>query len=237
MLRGKKIILTICARGGSKGLPGKNVRTLLGMPLIVHTIRQAKMVKWIDRIVVSTDSEEIRNRAVEEGIEVPFLRSKKLAGDRVSKIPVFIDAIEKAEKYWKDSYDIWVDLDVTSPLRSVEDTKNAIKMLFKANTLAVITATPARRNPYFNMIEVSKSGYVQLSKKAPSRILRRQDAPKVYDMNGSIYVMWKDELIKRKTFFTEKTRLYVMPVERSHDIDSELDFKIVEMILSSKRRI
>lgn len=234
MYKEKKIILTICARGGSKGLPGKNVKSLLGKPLIAYSIEQAKSLGWVDRIVISTDDPKIKKVAEKLGIEVPFMRPQELATDTAPKIPVFLHAIQEAEKHWREKYDIWVDLDATSPLRFTSDIKEAVDLLFLPDTLAVITAMESHHNPYYNMVEKDSLGYVSVSKKLPQSIVRRQDAPKVYAMNGSIYIMWCDELLKRGTFFTDRTQLYVMPAERSFDIDSIVDFEIVKLYLKQR---
>ncbi|MFA5932999.1 MAG: acylneuraminate cytidylyltransferase family protein [Microgenomates group bacterium] len=234
MYKKKKIILTICARGGSKGLPGKNTKNLLGKPLIAYSIEQAKTLSWIDRIVISTDDKEIKKVAEKMGVEVPFMRPAALATDVAPKIPVFLHAIQEAEKYWNEKYDIWVDLDATSPLRFTDDIKKTIDLLFARDTLSVITAMESHHNPYYNMVEMDDQKYVSVSKKLSQSVTRRQDAPKVYAMNGSIYVMWRDELLKRGTFFTNKTKLYIMPPERSFDIDNLVDFEIVKLYLKQR---
>ncbi|MDD2822977.1 MAG: acylneuraminate cytidylyltransferase family protein [Candidatus Daviesbacteria bacterium] len=234
MYKNKKIVLTICARGGSKGYPGKNIKSIFRKPLLAYSIEQAKALDWVDRIVVSTDDPKIKKVAEKWGVEVPFLRPPELATDTVSKIPVFLHAIQEAEKHWNEKYDIWVDLDVTSPLRFSEDIEQAVRLLFTPETISVITAMESHHNPYYNMLEKDNKGYISLSKKHSQSVVRRQDAPKVYAMNGSIYVMWCDELVKRKTFFTEKTQLYVMPPERSFDIDNAVDFEIVKLYLKQR---
>lgn len=239
MYNGKKIILTICARGGSKGLPGKNTKNLLGKPLVAYSIEQAKSLGWVDRIVISTDDQKIKKVAEKLGIEVPFMRPPELATDIAPKIPVFLHAIQESEKYWNEKYDIWVDLDATSPLRFAEDIKAAIDLLFTPKTLSVITAMESHHNPYYNMVEMDNNKYVSVSKKLPQSVTRRQDAPRVYAMNGSIYTMWSKELLKRGTFFTDRTKLYIMPPERSFDIDNMIDFEIVKLYLKqrSKKKI
>lgn len=236
MYKKKKVILTICARGGSKGLPGKNTKNLLGKPLIVYSIEQAKSLGWVDRIVISTDDQKIKKVAEKLRIKVPFMRPPELATDVAPKIPVFLHAIQEAEKYWNEKYDIWIDLDATSPLRFTDDIKKAVDLLFFPDTLSVITAMESHHNPYYNMVEMDSQKYVSISKKLPQSVTRRQDAPKVYAMNGSIYTMWCEELLKRKTFFTDRTQLYVMPPERSFDIDNIVDFEIVKLYLKQRKR-
>ncbi len=236
MYEGKKIIITICARGGSKGVPGKNIKLLFGKPLIEYTIDQAKSVPWIDRIIVSTEDVKIKKIAEKNNIEVPFLRPKALAGDKAAKIPAIIYAVQESESIFDANYDIVCDLDPTSPLRNIEDIKNVIKILSgKPKTKSVFSVCSAYKNPYFNMVEKNKDGFAEISKKLERPIVRRQDAPKVYEMNASIYAIWKNVLLKEKTFFTSQTRVYEMPRERSVDIDSPVDFKLVEILMKSRR--
>ncbi len=232
MYKGKSVVLTICARGGSKGVPGKNIKPLLGKPIIGYTIEQAKALDWVDRIVVSTDSEDIKKVAEDFGLEVSFLRPAELATDNAGKLPAIIHALETTEKRWGGSYDIVLDLDPTSPLRNIDDIKRVVEILTgEPNIKSVFSVCEAYKNPYFNMVEEDENGYVQLSKKPAKSISRRQDAPKVYEMNASIYAMWKKDLLLEKTFFTDRTKIYVMPRERSCDIDSPLDFKFVEFLM------
>lgn len=223
-----RIIACICARGGSKGIPGKNIRPLCGKPLIVHTIETARRCQMIERVIVSTDSPEIAEIARKTQAEVPFLRPEELARDDTPKIPVIkhlINHLQNQEKYHPD---IVVDLDPTSPLRTEKDIKACISMVAYEGAENVFSVTPARRNPYFNMVELV-DGKVKLVKQLPTAVPSRQSAPTVYDMNASIYV-WKTEvLMKTDTLFREKTRIYVMP-EWAIDIDSETDFEMVEHI-------
>lgn len=237
MYKGKSVALTICARGGSKGVPGKNIRNLLGKPLITYTINQAKLLRWVDRIILSTDDLKIKKVAEYCGIEVPFLRPKKLATDKAAKVPAIIHAVETAEKQWSENYDIVLDLDPTSPLRILDDIEGLIRTLTeKPDIKSVFSVCEAYKNPYFNMVEEDENGYVQLSKKPARPILRRQDAPKVYGMNASIYAMWKKALLVERTFFTNRTKVYVMPRERSVDIDSQTDFDFVEFLMKKGKR-
>lgn len=235
MYKNHSILIVICARGGSKDLLKKNIKYLCGKPLISHTIEQAKRIAWIKRIVVSTDDEEIRSVAEKYGIEVPFLRPKELATDKISVIPAIIHAVQTAEDYWKEKYDIVVNLSPTGPLRIVEDIKLVIKTLVDAlDTDAVFSVVRSHDNPYFNMVEIDGKGYAGISKKGNKPVARRQDAPEVYTMNGSIYAIWKHLLFEGKSFFTDKTRAYVMPKARSVDIDDGIDFKLAEFFLKKQ---
>lgn len=231
-----KIICIICARGGSKGVPGKNIRLLLGKPLIVHTIEQALHSNLFKHVVVSTDSPEIASIAIQHGAEVPFLRPKEMADDKSPKWPAIKYTLLEFEKISNDKYGIIVDLDPTSPLRNVDDIYNSINMLIDEKASNVITAMPSRRSPYFNMVEIHNDKKVGLSKPLEPSITCRQDSPECYDMNASIYVWSRESILhnENNSVFFDETRLYVMPEERSIDIDSELDFKFVEFLMSSK---
>ena len=226
-----KILCSICARSGSKGVKNKNLREIAGKPLISWTIDQAKESGLFDNIVVSTDSDEIINIAKEYGADVFFKRDPSLAGDKVGKLDVIKDLLLQSEKFYNVKFDYIIDLDVTSPLRNVDDIKKAFKYFIETSSDNLITATPSRRSPYFNMVEIV-DGKVKLVKEG--NFLRRQDVPQTYDMNASIYIWKRDVLLGNKTLFLDKTALYIMPEERSIDIDSELDFKIVEMLLKER---
>ncbi|MGE7999182.1 cytidylyltransferase domain-containing protein [Lysinibacillus sp. NPDC093190] len=228
-------ICTICARGGSKGVKNKNLRGLLGKPLIAHSILQAKKSNLFDVIAVSSDSDEILQVAKEFGVDYVVKRPDKLATDTAAKLPVIQHCVQQIEKLSNLKFDTITDIDATSPLRTIEDLQNAVSMLeLHDNATNLITAAPARRSPYFNLVEKGKDGYVGLSKPLENTVVRRQDAPKTYDMNASIYVWNRKSFFNAISVFTDNTILYVMPEGRSQDIDSELDFEIVEL-LAKKR--
>jgi N-acylneuraminate cytidylyltransferase/CMP-N,N'-diacetyllegionaminic acid synthase len=229
MFRNKKILCVIPARSGSKGLPGKNIMKLFGKPLLVYSVEHAHGSKYIDRTIVSTDSKIIADVAKSWGADVPFLRPKRLALDRSSVIDVLLHAIDWIEKKEKLIFDIIVLLHVTSPLRTIEDVDRSIELLFKKSTENVFSVNEAYRNPYFNMVETDKAGKITLIKKG--KYLNRQSAPLVFDMNASIYVWWKDILKSKKSLFPGKTRIYLMPKNRSVDIDDLFDFKLVKLLM------
>ncbi len=229
MYRGKSVLCIIPARAGSKGLPGKNIKNLHGKPLIAYTIEQAKNSKYIDRVIVSTESLDIADISRKYGAEVPFRRPAKLATDKSNIMDVLIHAIAWMKKKERADFDIVVLLHVTSPLRTSKDIDKCIEILVKKQADNVFSVTEAHRNPYFNMVEINKDGKVGLVKKG--RFINRQAIPKVFDMNASIYVWWKDILMKKKSSFLKNSRIYVMPKEKSVDIDDYLDFKIAEMFL------
>lgn len=223
-------ICTICARGGSVGVPRKNIRPLLGKPLIVYTIEQALACRAIDAVYVSTDDEEIAAVARDAGAYVPYFRPAELATTTAAKIPVIEHLVEKVESLGIDVTRI-IDLDPTSPLRLVSDIGNAAALL-DDETDCVITAYPSDKNPYFNMVEAQQDGTFQLVKPLLHPVTSRQMAPKVYSMNASIYVWHRNTVAKG--MWDGRTRLYEMPRERSIDIDSEIDFQLVEMIMANR---
>jgi len=231
-----KKICTICARGGSKGVKNKNIRLLAGKPLIAYSVEQALKSRLFDSVAVSSDSEEILHTAKQYGADLTIRRPDALARDTSAKIPAIQHCVDASETRVKYRFDIVVDLDATSPLRSINDIRDSLALLERKNCSNVITGTPARRSPYFNMVEVDESGKVRLSKQLPTIVVRRQDAPPCYDMNASIYVWKRDALFEYTSLFNDTTALHVMPEERSIDIDSELDFKLVEFVMLERGR-
>ena len=220
-------ICTICARGGSTGVPRKNVRLLWGKPLIAHTIAQAQACDLIDAVYVSTDDDEIAQVARDCGALVPFKRPAELATFEAGKLPVIIHLVDEVEASGVTVTRV-VDLDPTSPLRNVTDIEAAVAML-DADTDAVITGYPADKNPYFNMVEAKDDGNIRLVNPLEGGVASRQAAPAVYAMNGSVYVWHRETLAEG--LWSGRTRLYEMPHERSVDIDSEIDFKLVELLM------
>lgn len=223
-------IATICAREGSEGLPGKNIKPLLGKPLIGYSIEQALASKSIDRVFVSTDSQAIADVALSMGAEVPFMRPESMATSDAPKLPVIKHLVEWVESNVAE-VGVIVDLDPTSPLREVTDIDACFDLL-NEQTDAVITAYEAEKNPYFNMFELNKDGLAKLSKIPEGDVVTRQHAPKVYAMNASIYCWHRDTL--ELGLWSGRTRAHVMPREKSIDIDHWVDFCLVELLL--KRR-
>lgn len=226
-----KVLCTICARGGSKGVKNKNIIPINEKPLIAYTIEQAIECGLFEHIVISTDSDEIAHIAKEFGAEVFFKRSSEMASDTAGKLDVIRDAFQRSEAYYGIKFDYLIDLDATAPLRIVSDITNAFKQFLQEKNDNLITAMQSRRSPYFNLIEVGNDGTVKLSKPLEHGIVRRQDAPKSYDMNASIYIWKRDVILNESTLFLDKTGLYVMPEERSIDIDSDLDHRFVEFVM------
>jgi len=233
-----KVLVTICARGGSKGVKNKNIRPLLGKPLIAHTILQAKAWKRADRIVVSTDSPEIAAVAKDFGAEVPFMRPAELATDTADKLPVIRHACREAERIFQEKFDLIVDLDVTSPLRTVKDLENCYDLFIEKKPDTLFSVVRSHKNPYFNMVEVDKEGTAHLCKSLPQEVHRRQDAPVVYAMNASIYFFKRDFLLddRAPSLFAGKAIAYEMNELSSTDIDREVDFKFVEFLVKEGKR-
>lgn len=225
-------LCTICARGGSKGVKGKNIRLLAGKPLLAHSIEHARMSGLFDAVAVSSDSPEILEVADRWKVDYLVERPQELAADQAAKLPAIRHCVGEVQRRGGSTFDTIVDLDATSPLRIPNDICEAVALLERNGHGNVITAMVARRSPYFNLIEVDSAGRVALSKRPQAAIVRRQDAPNCYDMNASIYAWTQQSLFASDGVIGSETRLYVMPEERSIDIDSELDFQIVEFLIS-----
>lgn len=228
-----KILAIIAARGGSKGVPGKNVRELSGKPLICHTIEQIKKWNGYDRFIVSTDSEKIAEIATDCGVEVPFMRPKELAQDDTGKLKALRNALIEAEKYYSTRFDAVLDLDATAPIRKINDIKNIVEIFKKEKADCVFSVVRSRRNPYFNMVEKKSDGTVELCKQTGDNILTRQSAPKVYDMNASMYVYSRSFLLNEEnhTPLSGRSFAYEMDEISTIDIDSEIDFKFIEFLI------
>ena len=227
-------ICTICARGGSKGVVGKNARELLGKPLLAWTIEQAKQTGLFEAIAFSSDSDLLLQIALQSGADIAVKRPDAMATDTAPKIPAIRHCLEQAIARTGMTPDVFVDLDVTSPLRLASDIAGAVELLLRSGARSVITGAPARRSPYFNLVEERADGSVGLSKSADPPIVRRQDAPRCFDMNASIYAWRVAPFLENPAVFYPDTQLFEMPEERSVDIDSDLDFTLVELLLRKR---
>ena len=230
-----KRICSICARGGSKGVVNKNIRTIAGKPLIAHSIERAKESKSFESIVVSSDSEEILDTARNFGADFVIKRPLNLASDKSAKLPAIQHCISSIEKELNKTFDTIVDLDATSPLRSVKDIIESIAMLEQSQSSNLITGSHSRRSPYFNLVELNEDKYVRRSKELDKAVVRRQDAPECFDMNASIYIWKREGFFDHSRVLLDNTILFSMPEERSIDIDSELDFEIVKYLLEKDK--
>ncbi|OIJ33259.1 MULTISPECIES: acylneuraminate cytidylyltransferase family protein [unclassified Microbacterium] len=227
-------ICTITVRAGSKGVPGKNLRVVAGRPLFGHSVAQAVATGLFDEIVVSSDSEEILAQAPAFGATGVVRRPAEMATDTAGKVPAIAHAVRTTEERTGAQYDVCVDLDATSPLRTIDDIRDAVALFESARPESLITGAEARRNPYFNLVEEQPDGTVAVSKTPDDAVLRRQDAPRCFDMNGSIYVWRRSSLLDDQVVFFPSTILFEMPAERSIDVDSEFDFRIVEWLMGQR---
>jgi CMP-N-acetylneuraminic acid synthetase len=225
-------VAIIFARGGSKGLPGKNIRLLRGKPLIAWSIEQAFAIKRIHRVIVSTDSEEIAEVARQYGAEVPFIRPSKFAKDDSPEWMAWRHALNYLIEETGRLPEVMVSLPPTAPLRLEIDVENCLDEYEKGNAEIIITVTDAHRNPYFNMVKTNIDGTVGIVNSIGPTISRRQDAPKVYDMATVCYVVKPEFVIDKNAIFEGKVRAIHVPPERAIDIDTLLDFQITESLLN-----
>ena len=230
----KNILCTICMRSGSKGIRNKNLLKIGKKDLMSFTIKQAANSRLFSNIIVSTDSKRILARAKKHGAAGWFLRPTQLSRDTTGKIIVIKHALLMAEKFFNKTFDYIVDLDVTSPLRKISDIKKSLKLIKRKHGDNLISGSISRRSPYFNMVIVNKN---QVRKVLNSKklIYRRQDAPKTFDLNASIYIWKRKTLLTKKTLFNKKTVFFEMPPERSFDIDNYFDLKVVKSLKKNEK--
>jgi len=234
-----KILITICARGGSKGIPKKNIRQLNNIPLIGYSINTSQKFKLLypeSDIVLSTDSLEIREVASQLGLLTDYIRPESLATDKAGKMGVIKDVLKYQETLLNKKYDYVLDLDVTSPLRTTQDLDEALKIINDdKKALTLFSVSPAHRNPYFNMVEKKKNGYYGLIKNFDSSFLTRQSAPEVYDMNASFY-FYKKSFFERdsNSCITEYSKIYEVP-HTCFDLDNPIDFDFMEFLLKNNK--
>lgn len=226
-----KTLFIIPARGGSKGIPGKNIKLLAGKPLIAYSIEVARQLADDADICISTDDTEIASVVRDMGLHLPFMRPAELAADRSSTYDVLIHALDHYANLGRN-YDTIVLLQPTSPFRTVDDVKKALAM-YTPNIDMVVTVKEAATNPYYNAYEEDKDGFLHISK-GDGRYTRRQDAPKVWEYNGAVYVINVESLRKMK--LNEFTRRRCCPMNAIHsiDIDSPLDWTIAEIVMAQQ---
>jgi CMP-N-acetylneuraminic acid synthetase len=231
-----KVPAFIFARGGSKGLPGKNIRVLGDKPLIAWSIQQALAVDRISRVIVSTDSPEIASIARDFGAEVPFLRPGDLAKDESPEWLAWRHGLEFLEASTGVMPELMISLPTTAPLRLTEDIEKCLEEYEKGGADIIITVTDAHRNPYFNMVKHNSDGTFSLVNALGPTITRRQDAPKVYDVTTVCYVANTLFVMNNNSIFEGRVRGVHVPIERSIDIDTLLDFRIAETILNERKK-
>lgn len=229
-----KVICSICARAGSKGVKNKNVRSLLDKPLVQYTFDCAKQSEKITDIVVSSDCETVLEISKNNNINFIFRRDTSLASDSASKWDVFIDLVNKFESETGEKIKYLIDLDITVPTRKSEYIDECIDMLEENGSVeVVITGYEPERNPYFNMMEIAKDGFARIVTKTDDAITCRQDAPVVYSLSPAVFAIKRDTLFKYKHWSEAICKIHLIPREFALDIDTELDFKIVEYLMRS----
>lgn len=227
-----KTICFIGARGGSKGVPGKNIRPLNNKPLIAYAIQSALKSGIFDHVVVSTEDPEISKVAKKYGAEVPFVRPKKLATDSAGFTDVMLHGIAEMRKL-RYEFDVLVNRDCTVPFMRISDMKNAVKLLDTKKCNAVYGVYHQHFNPYFNMMEKNSDGFLKLCKKLKERPKTRQSAPVVYQLNG-LFVYNVEKFLKYKTPLLPKSLPYEIPPECGLMIDTELEFQLAEMMIKKR---
>lgn len=235
MINGKSVLAIIPARAGSKGLPGKNIKELCGKPLVAWSIEQAKFCSDIDRIVVSTDDREIAEVAKKYSAEVPFMRPPELASDAASTIDVIFHAIDWFKKRQDYRPEYILLLQPTSPLRSREDIDGAIQTLKDKDARAIVSVCETDHHPWWSNT-LSEDGNMKDFLRPDILNKRRQDLPVFYRLNGAIYLADTDYLYKHNGFFGPDTSAYLMPKNRSIDIDSAMDFKLAELLFEEQSK-
>ncbi len=228
------VVALICARGGSKGVPGKNIRPLCGRPLIAWAIAHALAVPRVQRVIVSTDSPGIADVARASGAEVPFTRPAELARDDSPEWLVWRHALMYLNESTGSYPDTLLVVPATAPLRLPADLSRCLAEYDKGDADSVITVTAAHRSPYFNMVQLDGDGVATLVIPPRGPIVRRQDAPAVYDMTTVGYVAAPQFVMTRKGILDGRARCVHVPAERALDIDTPLDFAIAEFLLSNR---
>ena len=220
----------IPARGGSKGISRKNIKKIAGNPLISYTINEAKKAKYLTRIVVSTEDKKIAKISKKYGVDV-IPRPKKLASDRTPSELVCQQVIKYLKNNEDFETDVVVVLQPTSPLRKAEDINLAIKKFLKSDCSSVVSITEVQHSPYW-MYKMDKSKMKKIL--TDKKITRRQDSPLIYQLNGAIYVTKKETIMEKNSLIGKNMFGYIMPYERSIDIDSQIDFDLAELLINKK---
>ena len=225
----------ICARGGSKGLPRKNLRPLDGKPLLAHAIETAHNCPLLDRVVVSTDCLEIAEVARQFGAETPFLRPAHLAADQSPEWLTWQHAIIQAEELFQCRLEHFVTIPPTSPLRTPSDVTACIELLMRSDSDIVITATESHRSPHFNMVTIRSDQTAALVSPPLSGIAPRQDAPPTYDVTTVAYAAQRDYIMNANSIFEGRVRATIIPAERALDIDSQFDLDFAEFLVNRRK--
>lgn len=232
-------LITICARGGSKGIIGKNIKNISGKPLLEYTIKIAKQVslEYNAKLALSTDDNEIKQISKKLGLLSNYIRPNNLSTDNAGKIETINDLLIYEESLVDFKYDFVLDLDVTSPFRTLADIKNGLEVLkLNKSALNLFSVNEAIRNPYFNMVEENSSGFVSLVKTPLNgSIYTRQSAPKVYDINASFYWYKRSFFdLNLKSTITDKSLIYKMN-HICFDLDHPIDFLFMEYLIDNNK--
>lgn len=232
MIEGKSFLAILPARGGSKGIPGKNIKLLGNKPLIAWTIEAAKNSRYIDRIVISTDSNEIADVSRQFGADVPFMRPVELASDSAKTSDAIIHAIKWLSENDKANYDYFVLLQPTSPLRNEIHIDKSIETIINdKNAGSLVSVREVKENPHLMKV-ISEDGYLDNLITTDKSDNRRQDLPGVYILNGAIYISKTDEYLVNPSFYSGNCLPFVMNYESSIDIDDITDFHLAEYLLN-----
>lgn len=232
-----RVIGFVFARGGSKGVPRKNIRPLAGKPLIAYAIECGLASRQVEKVVLSTDDSEIAAVARQFGAEVPFLRPSELAQDDSPEWMAWQHAIRSCESLDEARpMDVFLSIPATSPLRSPQDLDRCVELLLEGESDLVLTVTPAKRSPYFNMVKCDSQGYVRLAVDPGSSINRRQDAPAVYEITTVAYAAHPRFILNSTSMWDGRVKAIIIPNERSLDIDTEIDFQFAEFLINNQKK-
>jgi CMP-N,N'-diacetyllegionaminic acid synthase len=232
------ILITICARGGSKGIPKKNIKNINGIPLIEYSIRLANKynIKWNAKVALSTDDIEIKRVAENLGLITNYIRPDYLATDNAGKIDSINDLILYEESLINYKFDFILDLDVTSPLRNLTDLENSFQVILNSKANSLFSVNTASRNPYFNMVEEKPNGFFNLVKvDSDGTFMTRQSAPKVFELNASFY--WYRRIFFDNTYkspITNESLIYLVP-HICFDLDHPIDFDFMEYLIKNEK--
>lgn len=230
MINGKTVLAIIPARGGSKGVPRKNVKDLCGKPLIAWTIEEALKSKYIDRLIVSTEDDEIAEISKKYGAEVPFVRPKELAEDTSKAIDTYIYTVNKLRYDFKYRPDIILILQATSPFRKTKHIDEALNLFINKQADSVISVMEIDNYPEW-LKKITQEGKLIDYIDSTKNYLNRQEIDEYYVPNGAIYIFKTEIITNLKTYYTDDTYAYIMQKEESIDIDTKFDFKIAQLIL------
>lgn len=231
------IVACIFARGGSKGVPRKNIRLLAGKPLIAYSIETAKQIKRVSRVVVSTDDAEIAAIAKAYGAEVPFMRPAELATDTSPEWLSWQHAVRTLNEQGPQPLDIMLSLPTTSPLREVQDVENCLDKALNSDFDLILAVHPALRHPYYNIIRIDDTGQAHMAVTPPTPVYRRQDAPPMYDVTTLVYVARANYILQASRIWEGKLGVAVVPIQNALDIDSEFDFEVADYLMRKRLRM